>query len=172
MCDVCKAKGHIPIYTLSYLTGERLVLCLDCADATAEPITSVIHGVNGGALDNLDRSVKRQLKVFYQGEYIGLRECALMLAARVKALPAPADEDDDYPSDPELSEEVMATFLVRKMIEASKTPFDPLTAPRPSSSILRRSLLVIGRLARSAYSGILARVEAFLSTPHRQPVAH
>jgi hypothetical protein len=146
MCDVCKATGHALIYSISYLTGERLVLCGICATHCAEPITTVIHGVNAGALEPLPGWVKKRITVYMGGRYVGLRKCALVLQAQVRALPPPPSPDEVR----------METKLIRMMDAAKKAPFDPPLEPtkrRLFLSSLRQKILAFYRHAFAGHNG-------------------
>ena len=91
MCDACPAPNSmLHIYTISVFTGERLCLCLECIDHNAEPVNSVTHGINKGALDHLTAPVKGKVRIWtplgYEPVYEIDRHIKLLLA-----LPTPED---------------------------------------------------------------------------------
>lgn len=80
MCDICHRISQQPmIFTSSFLTGEVLYICGDCADNHAEPINTLIHGVNQGALDNLPRDIKDRLTVWTPQGYASIYRLDLHL---------------------------------------------------------------------------------------------
>lgn len=92
MCDVCKEPVKVPVFTISIFTGERLTLCLKCAENKAEPLFSIVHGINAGALDMLPRWMKKAASFYVKGRYYPVSQ---LKHVRVKNLPPPPPPEDD-----------------------------------------------------------------------------
>ena len=91
MCDACPVTHHVPVYTISVMTGERLCLCLDCADHNVEPLRCIIRGVNAGALSHLTPDMKAALRFPLHGKYYPIRALAKINPG--KLLPPPPEPD-------------------------------------------------------------------------------
>lgn len=163
MCDICPAKKHFPVYTISHLTGERLCLCLDCAENHAEPLYSIVHGVNNGALDNLPRWIKRQITFHTKGKYVPVRFLARVSPANLLPPPPP-------PPVVEVDEDAQqARELIRKMA-AMCTPLPPPPKDRSLVSTIRaRTRLAWGRLLRVFRSDRYVLPADAFSNPHVFP---
>jgi hypothetical protein len=112
-------------------TGERLTLCLDCVDHKAEPLWSIVHGVNADALDNLPEWVKVNVTFYDKGRYIPMRTLARINMQ--KLLPPPKEKQ-----------------LVDKMRRMADLPPErPPTMRERVLSILRRMPIVSGRFLRA-----------------------
>ena len=122
MCDVCPRKNHTPIYTISPLTGERLCLCVHCADHRVEPIFTIVHGVNAGALEALPYWVKQEMTFFHKGAYYRLYDLP-KFAPKQLMPPAP-------PPPPIPREEREARQLVSKMRRVTDHRPDLPTPPK------------------------------------------
>lgn len=146
MCDVCPKNDHVPVYTISIFTGERLSLCLDCADNKAEPLWTIIHGVNAGALDGMPEMLKASATFFRGGRYWPMRTLA---KAKVKALPSPPVET---------REDIVSRQLVKKMKEVAAIPFEPVSKDRRLFlSSLRQTMLDFGRHVLALRNGAPVR---------------
>ena len=94
MCDCCPAPNSmLHIYTISIFTGERLNLCLECADARCEPLNSVIYGIQNGALQYLPKEQKINAKLWTNEGYWTIYQMARHLAKKA-ALPPPSPSEE------------------------------------------------------------------------------
>ncbi len=96
MCDACPAPASMMhIYTMSIFTGEWLNLCGECIDQRAEPINSIVYGIQRGALDTLTQDLKDQVRIWTPQGYTSLYHTDRHLKLYLPLAPPRKERDDD-----------------------------------------------------------------------------